>query len=465
MDVARFRRFGALVLACLVAGCSAQAVAPRPSATPVSIPSATETPRPTNASNDVLYVRSNGGAYATILAIDARTGQTHRTMNDGAVSADGGTVYWPESVGGGTKTAIHLTDLASGKELRSFTVDGDLRPAGNPESLNPVAGDGRLTNDGRHLALMNIPYKLDGDWLTKLAVVNTETGAIESAAEFRGQRTYGFVAFAPDGRSLFLEQRGDGATRMRVYDVATGTLLDPSGQGLTTTGFRTAAVLSPDRRWMFRLDAGSPTTNCTSTDGPACTPNSSPPYVVALDLTTRRATQLTLPAAQGSGEFEKYMLWSLTITPDGSTLYATNPALGVIDEVDARQMRLRRTAPITVARSGDDVLTTIARFFFPVADAKRYLIGGATLSPDGRTLYAAAHDGLSVIDTASLASRAVWQQAHQFDTLRLSSDGRRLYAMDNMAGKLVIIDTTTGASLGEIRLQYVPAILRIDSSR
>ena len=59
----------------------------------------------------------------------------------------------------------------------------------------------------------------------------------------------------------------------------------------------------------------------------------------------------------------------------------------------------------------------------------------------------------------------MWQQAHRFDTLRLSSDGRRLYAMDNMAGKLVMIDATTGASLGEVRLRYVPAILRIDSSR
>ena len=465
MDVAPSRRFGALVLALLVAGCSAQAVAPRPSATPVSIPSATETPRPTNASNDVLYVRSNGGADATILAIDARTGQTLRTVNDGAVSADGGAVYWAESVNGGTKTTIHLADLASGKELRSFTVDGHLRPAGNPETLSPLADDGRLTSDGRHLALMNFPIKLDGEWLTKIAVVSTETGAIESSAEFRGQSTYNFVTFAPDGRSLFLEQYGDGVTRMRVFDAATGKLLDPSGQGLTTTGFRTAAVLSPDGHSMFRLDIGSQTTNCTLTDGPKCTPNGTPPYVVALDLTTRRATQLTLPAAQVSSDFEKYLLWSLAITPDGSTLYAVNPALGVIDEVDARQMSLRRTAPITVARSGDDVLATIARFFFPVVDAKRYLIGGAMLSPDGRTLYAAAHDGLAVIDTASLASRAVWQQAHQFDTLRLSSDGRRLYAMDNMKGKLVMIDTTTGATLGEVKLQYVPAILRIDSSR
>jgi hypothetical protein len=463
--VTRIRRLGTLVLAFVVAGCSAQAVAPRPSATPESTPSATATARATNGSSDILYVRSNDGTSATILVIDTRTGQTLRTLKDGAVSADAATVYWSESVIGATKTRIHLTDVASGGELRSFTIEGDLQLAATPQTFYTLAGDGRLTRDGRHLVLMNFPYKLDAEWLTKLAVVNTATGAIESSAEFHGQSTYQFVTFTPDGRSLFLEQYGDGATRTRVFDVTTGTLLDASGPGLTTTGFRTAAVLSPDGRWMFRLDAGSEVTNCTSTDGPSCIPNGSPPYVVALDLVTRRAMQLTLPNAQRSSDFEKYLLWSLAITPDGSTLYAVNPALGVIDEVDARQLSLRRTAPITVARSSVDVLTTIACFFFPVADAKRYLIGGAMLSPDGRTLYAAAHDGLSVIDTASLTSRAVWQQAHQFDTLRLSSDGRRLYAMDNMAGKLVMIDATIGASIGEIRLQYVSAILRIDSSR
>ena len=87
------------------------------------------------------------------------------------------------------------------------------------------------------------------------------------------------------------------------------------------------------------------------------------------------------------------------------------------------------------------------------------------LSPDGRTLYAAGHDGVAVIDTATLTSRAIWQRAHQFDTLRLTTDGRRLYAMDNMAARLVIVDTASGASLGDIKLRYVPAILRIDAGR
>lgn len=457
-------RVSTLALGLIVAGCSVPAVAPPLSMAPAeTIASVAPTPRPTNASSDVLYVRLNGGSSASILAIDAKTGERLRTLSDGAVSADGKTVYWAESVAGGTRTTIHLTDLGTGSELRHFTVDGDLRPAGNAQVFTPLAGDGRLTPDGRRLALMNVPYKLDGAWLTRLAVVDTETGAVVSSAELRGQTTFAPLTLAPDGRSLFLEEYGDGATRTRVYDVASGQLVDASGPGSTTTGFRTAAVLSPDRRWMFRFDTGRPTTNCTSTDGPACVPNAVAPYVVALDLTTRRSAQITLPASQVSSDFEKYMLWSLAITSDGSTLYAVNPAMGVIDEIDVGQLSLRRTAPIPVARPDDGVLAAIARFFLPVAKAKRYLIGGALLSPDGRTLYAAAHSGLAVIDTASLSSRATWQQAHQFDTLRLSSDGRRLYAMDNMAGSLVMVDATAGASLGEVKLQYVPAILRIDT--
>jgi DNA-binding beta-propeller fold protein YncE len=293
--------------------------------------------------------------------------------------------------------------------------------------------------------------------------MDTTTGAVVSSVELRDQNTYSFVTFAPDAKSLFLEQYGEGVSRTRVFDMAAGKVVDATGDGLTITGFRTAGVLSPDRRWLYRLDAGRLTSNCTSTDGPSCVPNGTPPSIIALDLAMRRSTELMLPAAQKSGDFEKYMLWSLAITTDGSTLYAVNPALGVIDEIDARGMSLRRTAPITVARAEPDALTAIARFFFPVAEAKRYITSGAVLSADGRTLFTAGFAGLEVIDTTSLTARAVWQPKHQFDTLRLSSDGRRLYVMDNMAGRLIAVDTQTGTSLGDIALQWATAILRIDS--
>ena len=50
----RTRRVAVLAFALLLAACSTQAVAPRPSVAPEIRPSPTATPRPTNAANDVI---------------------------------------------------------------------------------------------------------------------------------------------------------------------------------------------------------------------------------------------------------------------------------------------------------------------------------------------------------------------------------------------------------------------------
>jgi DNA-binding beta-propeller fold protein YncE len=301
---------------------------------------------------------------------------------------------------------------------------------------------------------------VEGEWLTRLAVVNTESGRIETSAEFRGTSTYGFLGLAPDGSAVALDQRGEGGTRTRIFDVKTNSLVDPIGPALVQKGFATLPAFSPDGRWLFRFDAGD-IVSSSSTDLGEDTP-----YVVALDLVDRRTVKIALPKEHKSSDFEKYLLWSLALTPDGSTLYAVNPALGIVDEIDARQMSLRRTGQITVSRADHGALARLGGLLFPSADAKRYVVGGAVLSPDRRVLYAAAHDGISVVDTVTLGSRQVWQTKHWFDYLALSADGSRLYAIDNANSALVMIDTRDGTSLGEIKLSaYAPAIVRIDSVR
>ena len=454
-----------LALALLLAACSAQVAAPRPSVAPEERPSPTATPRPTNAANDVVYLRSVGsGGVTNILAIDARTGETMRTLADGALSSDRSTLYSPEQVNGGTQTVVHVVDLVTSRELRSFALDGVYR------SIWTDSGRPGLSRDGRHLVLTNWPVKIDGDWVTRFAVVDTSTGATEATLELKEQSTYGFAAMSPDGRSLYLNQFGEGATKIRVFDVPSRTLLPTAAtmgiSGLTQNGFRTPGVFSPDGRWMFSVDAGSQTTNCTSTDGPRCTPNGTPPYVLALDLASRRAVSVPLPIEQRSSDFEKYLLWSVAIAPDGGTVFAINPALGVVNEVDARQLTVRRTAQITVSRADEGALAAIGRFFFPIADAKRYITGGALLSPDGMRIYAAAYKGISVVGAADLSSRAVWQSDGEFDALALTLDGERLYAVSNANAKIVIIGTRDGTKLGELKIPaFGQTIVRIDSAR
>jgi hypothetical protein len=459
----RTRRVVVLAFAFLLAACSTQAAAPRPSVAPEAQPSPTATARPTNAANDVIYLRSVGsGGVANILAIDARTGVTLRTLPDGSPSFDRSTLYATEQINGATQTAVRRVDIASQRELASFTL------AGTYHAIWTDSGNAALSRDGRRLALSIYPYKLDGDWVTGFKVIDAGTGVTEASLDLKGQSTYGFVAMSPDGRSLYLNQFGEGATGMRVFDVPSSTLLPATAiaGAVKQSGFRAAGVFSPDGRWMFSLDAGSETTNCTSTDGPACKPNATAPYVLALDLVSRRMLTAPLPIEQRSSDFEKYLLWSVAVAPDGATVYAINSALGVIDEVDAHQMALRRTSAITVSRSDQGVLAALGSFFFPIADAKRYITGGALLSPSGDRIYAAAYKGIAVVNTADLSSRAVWQTDGEFDALALTPDGERLYAVSNASGKIAIVATNDGTKLGELKIPaFGQTIIRIDSAR
>ena len=459
----RPKRVLVLALAFLLAACSAEVAVPRSSETPSANPSPTPSPRPTNAANDVIYFRSVGsGAVANILAIEARTGATLRTLPDGSPSFDRSTLLTTEDANGSTQTVVRRLDIGSGRELGSFTLSGTYH------SVWTDGGHSALSRDGRRLALSIFPYQSNGDWVTGFRVVDAEVGATLATLDLKGKTTYGFVAMSPDGRSLYLNQFGEGATAMRVFDVPSGTLLPATALAgaVGQSGSRAAPVFSPDGRWMFTLDAGSPTSYCASWDGPRCTPKADEqPYFLALDLGSRRMVTVPLPMEQRSTDFEKYLLWSLAITRDGATVYAINPAIGVVDELDARQMTLRRTSKITVSHADQGMLAAIGRLFFPVADAKRYITGGALLSPSGDRIYAAAYKGIAVVDTGDLSSRAVWQSEGEFDALALTADGERLYAVSNTGRRIAIIATRDGSKLGELVIPaFAQAIFRIDSS-
>jgi DNA-binding beta-propeller fold protein YncE len=299
--------------------------------------------------------------------------------------------------------------------------------------------------------------------------VDTVAGKTKATFEMRSPSVCSLSAIAPDGLTLYLTQGGEGATRFRIFDVPTATLLpiaEATVSTLTQNSYRTPGVFSPDGRWMYSFDSGSPSTNCTSTDGPRCVSNATAPSLIALDLVSRRVVRVGVPMDQTSSDFEKYLLWSIGVAPSGDKVYAINPALGVVDEIDARALALRRTAKMTVSRSDADALAAVVRFFFPVADAKRYVTSGAVFSPDGQRIYAVAEKGLAVIDAVTLSSQAWQSDNREFDGLALTADGQRLYAVSNTNGIMSIIAASDGARLGELRVPgYGEAILRIDSGR
>src|SRR6059058_2734255 len=103
----------------------------------------TASPRPTNATNDVIYLRSVGsGGVANILAIDARTGATLRTLPDGSASFDRSTLLAIEEAKGATQTVVRRLDIASGSELGSFTLDGTYHAVWTDGGQTALSRDG-----------------------------------------------------------------------------------------------------------------------------------------------------------------------------------------------------------------------------------------------------------------------------------------------------------------------------------
>lgn len=438
----RSGRVAVLTTAFLLVACGTQALAPRES-TPLASPSVS--PPRTNASADLVYLRMPGSAgMGSIVAIDARTGTKLREMKDGVFSADGSRLHWAESVSGATQTVLHTTDFATGKELGSFTVDAGYHTL---YADNAPAG---LSSDGRLLVVWGgEPYKLNGDWITRFGVVDLREGTLVSRVELSGQSTFGYTGIAPDGSKLYLTQFGEGTIRQRVYDLRANTLLPDGALGiekdLRPLGFRGSPLASADGRWIFTLN---------SIQGAMST------FVLGLDIATGRAFRVVLPK-QYTADWEKELLWSLALSPDGKTLYALNPGLGLANEIDVEREEVRRIGRLAMHMDGRSAL---AQILLPIAEAKRYLRTGALVSPDGRAIYVIGDKGLFVIDTATLAVREKWSPDEMFGSLALSPDGARLYAIHGEANIIAIIDARTGKSLGALRTpNWVQSIVRIET--
>ena len=427
-----------LALLLVLASCAAQVAAPRDEISTVS-PSAPE------LAPDAIYLRQAGNGQAALISvIDARSGAVLRALPNGVVSADRSTLYFTEPVNGARQTRVHAINVATGAEARSFVLDGDFT------TLSSIDGPAGLSADGRWLVLSQGPIKLNDQWVNGFAVVNTASGAVPGRVELNGASTFAYLGVASDGSSLFLNQLGGGATRLRVWDFATSAFLPDAAIGIAwdgrQQGFATGPLATADARLLVWVDTGG-----------------TAPAVRVLDLVTKRVTTIGLPEAQRSDDFEKYLLWSLALSRDGSMLYAVNPALGFIDEVSLRTGSLNRSNKINVTRTEDGALAAVGRLFFPVAEAKRYIRGGAVLSLDGRSLYAAGTKGIAIIDVATLGSRGMWATDTAFDSFALSPDGARLYGISGQLDKVRVMRTSDGAVLGEIKPGGYPGeVVRVD---
>ncbi len=414
----------------LIASC-APAVAP--SDGPTSSPAAD---RPTASTpvraNDVVTVRV-GGTSNTLVALSVATGAVVREVPDGALLPDGRTVInAAESL---RQTKLTAIDRLTGAELRSSTLTDRWIL-------------GRASGNGRWVALVSSAYtngytSMNGMWIMRdaFAVVDTAFATAPRIVQLEG--SFFLDSISDDGRSLYLiantpgDERVPVSSALRVYDLASATVADLRGDSLPQMNtFQTAPLrigATEYRLVVFGQDA---------------------PYLVRIELDTRTARVVRLPAPPRVSPSLPGLLWSIVATGDGRTLYAANATAGVVHEIDVPSLTVRRTGAVSAA-APDGILAALARRLLPIAEAKVIVGRGALLSPDERTLYLIGQDRISAVDTRSLAGLP-FEARGSFSYLASSSDGRSIYALNAGGRWMSVFDAETGAYVTQVDVGAFP---------
>lgn len=299
---------------------------------------------PAGGADPLVLVRPQG-ANGPLVAYAAPAGAVRFRLPAGRLSADRSAFYSARAVPGGTE--LRRYSPGSGRRLSTVTI------ADAPATVVAVSPNGRWAVLGRRGAE------------SSFAVVDGRTGSVSHRTTLAGD--FEVEAVDAAGTRLFLiEHAAEQVYSIRLYDVAKARLaqnpLVSKGSGPVMAGYAWDAVGSPDGQWLLTLYLNT---------------ERNVAFVHTLDLKQRVAVCVNLPSgAKGLGPLSRYVL---TLAPDGSTLYATNPVLGVVAELSLAQRQVVSTTR-----------------FRPVRGAPR---GPAAVSADGRRVAFATGRTVRVYDT------------------------------------------------------------------
>ena len=346
------------------------------------------------------------------------------TLPTGLTSMDHRSLYIAASRGG--QTTISIIDTRSGATTRSLVIPGNYSTAGQ-SFTNAV-----LSFDGQWLALRELGQTGN---VTTIALVDTQAGKLVKTIHLNGD--FELDAVSPDGAALYLLQRlndGSGHYYVMLYKVKESELYqnpiidktELNDPRMTGTALARQMARNGTETYTLYIDTYR---------------NLAFVHILALDPGFPFAHCVDLPVGK-SADLLRY--YTLTLSADGSTLYAANGALGVASEI--------HLTPAGNNDIWDDNLVATAHFNPEVvsmasSDTMRVLYNGAALSSDQGTLYFVGMQGLWAENTGDLhaqSNRLVHYLAQQtFTGVAVSADGRTLYAVDPKHG-ITVLDAGTG---------------------
>jgi hypothetical protein len=402
--------FGAALAAVLVAACGS-AIAP-----------------PVTGSGYKLYEAATTGSSSLVAVIDTRSGSIERTLPLGTLA--GKHLY--------SVTLLTLSDIdpVTGSTTRKLQLQGYFQ-------LPPITANGLpggLSQDGHWLVLQS-----GSDSRTSQMLV-VDTSTMKAGAPISLAGSFQFDAISNDGQRIYMvEYASGGSYRVRVYNVPAGHLesyivVDKSDPSESMTGLRLSGVPSPDGQWLYSVYAR---------------PHQGA-FIHALNLSMPYAFCLELPGS-GYESSSDELQWSLALSPDGSRLFATNGAKGIVAEIKTDGPTVARIAHI-------DSPSPVAGSFVQDVEAKEFGSGGAVLSSDGQTLVMTGKTGLIWVDTTTLRVRSRHLAGWTVWSLGLSPDGWMVYALSDaeMIAELSMANPGAGTTFNASSALPL-ALIRVDS--
>jgi SAM-dependent methyltransferase len=328
------------------------------------------------------------GPRGPLVAYDVRSAHAVYSLPPGLASADGR--RYVVSLRRPGRTLLHVYDARTGRYRAARHVHGGWNAGG-------------ISGNGRWVALVRPAHGA-----TRIRLVDLAGGRGRAFA-LRGW--FDVDAVANDGRRVFLIQYVAAGYLIRFYDLGTRRLA--------------ARVLTEDARPMRGVAWGA----VASLDGRRLMTlylrGGSDAEVHTLDLARGSAVCIHLP----TGPAAAIRAYSLALAPDGRTLFAANPLLGIVSTIDLPSLRVVRVVHFRAPRRA----ATAAR--------------AAAVSHDGRTVYFAAGRILYAYDTAYRRVRGGYDAGADVAGLAFGAADRTLLVV-RRDGWSVRLDAATGVRRG-----------------
>jgi hypothetical protein len=347
------------------------------------------------AGSKLLYVQPQGPG-GPMTAYDTATRRPVLEFGPGLASADG-KVYF-SAFRRQDRTRLWRSNVATGATAGSRLVRGDWDL-------------GAVSASGERVALVQRRQER-----TTVQVYDFRSGQATHLLRLRGN--FEVEAISPDGEHLFLIQHlAKRRYLVRQYDLLKERLvarpLRAPGVKLMA-GYAWSGVASRDGKWLLTLYLSTARNTA---------------FVHSLDLERSRPACVSLPSGRGAfGQLKRY---SMTLAPGKRTLYAANPALGVVAEVDldrSRVVRVSRFHPAAKAPAAQKAATL------------------STISRDSRTLYFSAGRALWAYDAAYGLVRGPYATNGEIVGVGYGTKDRRIFAV-RTDGRMLAFDAATGKRL------------------